>query len=67
MAGAGAPHASAIDSKLPVPPDHSHMMLVSKASWVPVPAQPYDQFFEVYPNESLAEWHLRHGLVKPEP
>lgn len=43
------------------------MMLVSKASWVPVPAQPYDQFFEAYPSESLAEWHLRHGLVKPEP
>ena len=42
------------------------MMPGSKASWVPVPAQPYDQFFEAYPNESLAEWHLRHGLVKPE-
>lgn len=56
------PHASAIDTPLPVPPVRTHMMLGSKATWVPVHAQPHDRFFEIYPNESLAEWHRRHGL-----
>ena len=28
------PHASAIDSALPVPPEHTHLMLDSKAGWV---------------------------------
>jgi hypothetical protein len=56
------PHASAIDTPLPLPPQTSHMMLGSKASWVPVHAGPHDRFFEAYPDESLAEWHRRHGL-----
>lgn len=56
------PHASAIDTPLPVTPEHSHMMLGSKAGWVPVHAQPHDKFFEEYPDESLAEWHRRHEL-----
>lgn len=56
------PHASAIDTPLPLPPQTSHMMLGSKASWVPVHAGPHDRFFETYPDESLAEWHRRHGL-----
>jgi hypothetical protein len=56
------PHASAIDTPLPVPPERSHMMLGSKAGWVPVQSQPFDRFFEEYPDESLAEWHRRHGL-----
>lgn len=56
------PHASAIDTSLPVPPVRTHMMLGSKAPWVPVHAQPHDRFFETYPDESLAEWHRRHGL-----
>lgn len=56
------PHASAIDSDLPHPPDHSHMMLGSKAAWVPVHAGPSDRRFEEYPDESLSDWHRRHGL-----
>lgn len=56
------PHASAIDTPLPLPPQTSHMMLGSKAAWVPVHAAPHDRFFEVYPDESLAQWHRRHGL-----
>jgi hypothetical protein len=61
------PHASAIDTPLPVPPVRTHMMLGSKAAWVPVNAQPHDKFFEAYPDESLAGWHRRHGLERWKP
>lgn len=57
------PHASAIDTPLPVPPQRVHMMLASKAPWVTVQAEPQDLLFEGYPDESLADWHERHGLV----
>jgi hypothetical protein len=56
------PHASAIDTPLPIPPDAVHMMLGSKASWVQVDVRPGDRCFDGYPDESLAEWHARHGL-----
>ena len=57
------PHASAIDSPLPVPPEHVHMMLGSRASWVEVTRRPGDRCFDDYPDESLADWHQRHGLT----
>ena len=57
------PHASAIDTKLPVPPEHTHIMLGSKASWVEVEVQRGDRKFEEYPEESIAEWHERVGVV----
>jgi hypothetical protein len=56
------PLASAIDTPLPVPPERTHLMLGSKAPWVTVRAEPSDKLFEVYPDESLAEWHERLGL-----
>jgi hypothetical protein len=56
------PFASVIDTDLPVPPERTHMMLGSKAAWVEVHSGPKDQMFEVYPQESLAEWHRRQGL-----
>lgn len=55
------PHASAIDTALPVPPEHTHMMLGSKASWVEVQTKRKDQRFDEYPLESLADWHRRLG------
>jgi hypothetical protein len=58
------PFASAIDTPLPVPPEHTHLMLGSKADWVEVQAQPGDQQFEVYPEESIAHWHERLGLSR---
>ena len=60
------PFASAIDSPLPVPLEHTHLMLGSKASWVEVEAGPRDQRFDVYPEESLAAWHQRLGLEQSE-
>ena len=56
------PHASAIDSRLPVPPDRVHIMLASKASWVEPEVRAGDAEFNEYPHESLAEWHARHGF-----
>lgn len=56
------PHASAIDTELPRPPQRVHMMLGSKADWVPVQSAEQDLQFDGYPDESLAEWHERHGL-----
>jgi hypothetical protein len=57
------PFASAIDTPLPVPPERTHIMLGSKAPWVQVCAAPGDLQFPEYPEESIAAWHERHGLV----
>tara|TARA_R110002074_G_scaffold272586_2_gene444238 strand:+ start:256 stop:753 length:498 start_codon:yes stop_codon:yes gene_type:complete len=56
------PFASAIDTDLPVPPERTHMMLGSKAKWVELHPGPNDKLFEEYPQESLADWHLRLGI-----
>ena len=56
------PHASAIDTALPVAPEHTHMMLASKAAWVEVQTKRRDKTFDEYPDESLAQWHQRLGL-----
>jgi hypothetical protein len=56
------PHASAIDTPLPLPPERTHMMLGSRANWAQPELHPRDQQFDEYPDESLAEWHERHGL-----
>lgn len=56
------PHASAIDTPLPVPPERVHMMLASKAPWVEADVRDADLRFDGYPEESLAQWHVRHGL-----
>ena len=56
------PFASAIDSELPEAPERTHLMLDSKAGWVPLEPGPKDQRFDQYPEESIAEWHRRLGL-----
>ena len=57
------PHASAIDTTLPVPPEHVHIMLGSKASWVEVEGRGGDARFDAYPDCSLAQWHAQRGLT----
>jgi hypothetical protein len=37
-------------------------MLGSKAPWVEVQVQPGDKQFDIFPKESIAEWHERLGL-----
>jgi hypothetical protein len=58
------PFASAIDSKLPAAPQHVHILLDSKADWVPVDAKARDRKFDEYPDQSLEDWHRAHGLLK---
>jgi hypothetical protein len=56
------PFASAIDTALPKAPDHVDILLDSKAGWVPLPPQKKgDRRHDHYPEESLADWHARHG------
>ncbi len=56
------PHASAIDTPLPTPPEHVHILIESKASWVKIEGKPKDPRFGHYPDLSLAQWHQRHGF-----
>ena len=56
------PFASAIDSKLPTPPERVHLMLRYKPSWVVPDIGPHDRTFDEYPEESIADWHKRRGL-----
>jgi len=53
------PFASAIDTDLPTPPEHTHIMLASKPGWVGPDIGPDDQQFDEYPNETIAQWHDR--------
>lgn len=57
------PNASAIDTPLPEAPERVHVLLDSKANWVPVPEGPREHRFEHYPDESLEDWHRRHDLL----
>lgn len=56
------PHASAIDSELPVPPERVHLMLRYKASWVVPRIEDGDAVFDLYPEQSIEEWHRSRGL-----
>jgi len=61
------PHASAIDTPLPLPPSHVHCLLDSKATWVEIEGRPDDPRFGHYPSMSLAQWHQDQGLAAPLP
>ena len=58
------PVAGAIDTELPTPPQHVHMMVGqdSRAPWVAVEGGDADPRFGKYPSESLADWHRARGL-----
>lgn len=57
------PHASAIDTPLPRPPEVVEAALAFAPSWVDVPQGPGHVHASRWPKESLQEWHLRHGLA----
>jgi len=59
------PFASAIDTPLPVPPEHTHLLLDSKAKWVEIDKRRGDKLFDEFPEESIAQWHERLGLTQP--
>lgn len=56
------PFASAIDSELPVPPTSTHLMLRFKPSWVVPDIRDGDLTFDLYPEQSLEEWHREKRL-----
>ncbi|UIF91495.1 GFA family protein [Cupriavidus sp. UYPR2.512] len=56
------PHASAIDTPLPRPPEVVEAALESVAPWVDVPKGKGHVHCGTWPEESLADWHKRHGL-----
>jgi hypothetical protein len=56
------PFASAVDTELPVPPARTHLMLRFKPGWVEPRFGPNDKRFDLYPDESIEDWHRRHGL-----
>ena len=55
------PFASAIDTELPTPTHTVHMMLGSKAEWVPVEKKDGDKTFDEYPELGIEEWHKKNG------
>jgi len=57
------PHAGAIDTPLPVPPENVHCLVGSKAPWVRVEGGPADPRFDHYPDMSLEQWHRSKGLI----
>lgn len=58
------PFASAIDTPLPIPPDHQHVLLDFKADWVEVPKRKRDKYFREFPREAIIDWHKRRGLYQ---
>src|SRR3954466_463737 len=57
------PHASAIDTPLPKPPEVVEAALDFAAPWVDVATGRGHVRCGQWPSESLAEWHQRHGLL----
>ena len=56
------PFASCIDTALPKPPSKVHLMLKYKAPWVVPDVGPGDKKFQLYPKQSIEQWHRARGL-----
>jgi hypothetical protein len=54
------PFASAIDTPLPVAPDHRHTMTKYKPDWVEIPGD--EQQYSQYPDGGIEDWHRERGL-----
>lgn len=54
------PNAAAIDTPLPIPPEHVQIMLRYKPAWVPTVSD--GPRFQEYPRLSIAQWHIDRGL-----
>lgn len=57
------PFASAIDTKLPKPPEEVEIMLDYAAPWSAIPRGQGHTHFREYPKEGIADWHERRGLT----
>lgn len=58
------PHAGAIDTPLPVPPEIVHIMLDFKPDWIDVPEGEGHVHFGLYPELSIEDWHRSKGLLE---
>jgi len=58
------PYASAVNTPLPKPPEIVHIMLEFAVPWVEIPSGDGHHHFDRYPNESIEQWHMRHGLYE---
>jgi hypothetical protein len=58
------PFASSIETALPKPPEIVHIMLDFAAPWTDVPNGKGHRHFKRYPDESIMDWHKRHGLTQ---
>ena len=59
------PHASAIDTPLPTPPEVVEAALEFAPAWVDVPKGRGHVHHALWPAESLEEWHQRHRVWSP--
>ena len=57
------PHASAIDTPLPKPPEVVEAALEGIPEWIDVPTGAGHARCNTWPEQSLREWHERHGLL----
>ncbi len=57
------PHASAIDTPLPKPPQVVEAALAYAPKWVDVPKDRKHVHCKEWPEESLRQWHQRHRLL----
>lgn len=56
------PNAGAIDTPLPAAPENVFIMARDKPRWVPERILENGRSFPRYPQQSILEWHERHGL-----
>lgn len=56
------PFASAVDTDLPVAPEKTHLMLAFKPDWVVPDIGQNDKTFDLYPEQSIEDWHRSRGL-----
>ena len=56
------PFASVIDTPLPMPPARTHLMLRYKPSWVKPVIRKNDLTFDLYPKQSIEDWHKKRRL-----
>ncbi len=55
------PNAAAIDTPLPVPPEHVQIMLRYKPAWMPALDDDPGTRHQEYPQVSIAGWHAAHA------
>jgi hypothetical protein len=60
------PFASAIDTTLPTPPELVFVRTDERPSWAPAIGSETDHRFGTNTDESMAEWHRRLGLERPD-